>query len=168
MAGISGVGRGRSPAGEGQPKAFPGRAWKTRAEAACSRVCPNPEEPVIGPPVISPSAAQLWHFCSPQECQSATGRVATTTSYWVQPQRLHLRAVRPHMSPGRAGKASDLQPSPFLHRKAGTERGRNLPRACSKSMAQHGDWAQHAVCSLLHCSGPGVLGVYVHQKLALH
>lgn len=107
VAGISGVCRetraGEAetgpPQGRERPEAFPGRAWKTRGKAACRRVCPDPEEPAIGPSAISPPAAQLWHFYSPQERPSRWGGVGSRDppppAPGLKPQTLHLRAVRP-------------------------------------------------------------------------
>lgn len=138
-------GRHRSPAVEGRPEAFPGRAWKTRARrpAAVS--------------VLTREGLPSVRLLSPRRplssgTSAAHRRVSQRRGGWAP--GTHRRRLlgsttdtppeggRTHVSPGRAGKASDLQPSPFLCREAGTERGRNLPRASSKSAARRRDWPQ--------------------------
>lgn len=76
----------------------------------------------------------------------------TTAGSWAQATDTPPEGSQTHACPGqptsavRAGKASDLWPSPFLYRadRQG-ERGSNLPKAHSKPMARRGDWAPSEV-----------------------
>lgn len=104
-------GRHRSPAAEGQPEAFPGRAWKTRARrlAAVS--------------VLTREGLPSVRLSSPRRplssgTSAARRRVSQRWGGWA-PGTHHRRLLgsttdtppegsQTHVSPGRAGKASDL------------------------------------------------------------
>lgn len=104
-------GRHRSPAAEGQPEAFPGRAWKTRVRrlAAVS--------------VLTREGLPSVRLSSPRRplssgTSAASRRVSQRWGGWA-PGTHHRRLLgsttdtppegsQTHVSPGRAGKASDL------------------------------------------------------------